>query len=202
MDNDGNKITWSVIIIAAVASIGLMFVNFMPSQTANIKAAIGNELSSFINSNKSDSSSNSSSSSHTDVGTNLLKGTSSSEQSYIGDFSTVPGWSWTNPKPIAVNAGSTYTYSIYLTKLTGSFVLGYWTYNSDKTYTGWYPSRYDNRVGKVSWTFTTPSNASYISPHIVHVSNDFACTAKEEKLEKGSVATPWCPNPADHIVSD
>lgn len=192
MDNDGNKITWSVIIIAAVASIGLMFVNFMPSQTSHIKTAIGNELSSFGNNNI-----------QYDVGTNLLKGTSSSEQSYIGDFSTVPGWSWANPKPIAVNAGNTYTYSIYLTKVTGSYVLEYWGYDSNKTYiTELYHGTFGRSSGKVSWTFTVPSNVSYISPHIVHTSNDFACTAKEEKLEKGSVATPWCPNPADHIVSD
>ena len=125
---------------------------------------------------------------------NLLTGTSSSEQSYTGDFSTVPGWS--NNRH-AVNVGSTYTYSIYLTKLTGSFALGYWVFDSNKTYAGWFPGPLYSSLGKASWTFTIPSGISYIVPHVVHRSDDFACTAKEEKLELGSHATDWSPNPAD-----
>lgn len=126
---------------------------------------------------------------------NLLMGTSSSEQSFTGDFSTYSGWIndvW-RAISIAVNAGSTYTYSIYLTKLTGSFVLGYWAYDSNKNYTGWVPSGIYYSLGKASWTFTVPNGTSYIVPHVVHNSNDFTCTAKEEKLELGSYATPWSP---------
>ena len=134
------------------------------------------------------------------VGTNLLLGTSSSEQSYTGDFSTVPSWGNTR---VAVNAGSTYTYSIYLTKLTGSFVLGFWTYDSNGAYITWVHSDYYSSLGKVSYTFTVPSGVSYISPHAAHLSDDFACIAKEEKLELGSHATDWCPNPEDKVnVSD
>ncbi|MGA3439816.1 hypothetical protein ACA574_16700, partial [Lactiplantibacillus plantarum] len=134
------------------------------------------------------------------VGTNLLVGTSSSEQSHTSDFSTIPGWGWGIFPPgsqPAVNVGSTYTYSIYFTKLTGSFVLGFWAYDSDKKYVGWFSSGANSSLGKVSWTFKVPSGVSYIAPHVVHASDDFACTAKEEKLEKGSLATDWCPNPAD-----
>lgn len=129
-------------------------------------------------------------------GRNLLTGTSSSEQSYTGDFSTVPGWGGSGQRP-AVSAGSTYTYSIYLTKLTGSFVLGYWGYDSNNKYVKWVSGPLYSSSGKASWTFAIPSGISYISPHIVHRSDDFACTAKEEKLEKGSVATPWTPAPED-----
>jgi len=125
---------------------------------------------------------------------NLLTGTISSEQSYTGDFSTVPGW---DNNRHAVNVGSTYTYSIYLTKLTGSFALGYWGYDSNKKYTGWFPSAVYSSFGKASWTFTIPSDISYIVPHVVHRSDDFTCTAKEEKLELGTTASPWSPNPAD-----
>lgn len=126
---------------------------------------------------------------------NLLMGTSSSEQSFTGDFSTYSGWinDVGRAISIAVNAGSTYTYSIYLTKLTGSFVLGYWAYDSNKNYTGWVPSGIYYSLGKASWTFTVPNGTSYIVPHVVHNSNDFTCTAKEEKLELGSYATPWSP---------
>lgn len=134
------------------------------------------------------------------VGTNLLVGTSSSEQSHTGDFSTIPGWSWGNFPPgsqPAVNVGSTYTYSIYFTKLTGSFVLGYWGYDSDKKYVGWFPSAASSLSGKLSYTFTIPSGISYIAPHVVHFSDDFACTVKEEKLELGSRATDWCLNPSE-----
>jgi hypothetical protein len=139
------------------------------------------------------------------VGTNLLTGTSSSEQSYMNDFSTVPGWIYSNflqgSQP-AVNVGSTYTYSIYLTKLTGSFALGYWGYDSNKKYARWFPSPIYSSLGKVSWTFTIPSGISYIVPHVVHASDDFTCTAKEEKLEKGSVATDWCLAPEDQATVD
>ena len=137
------------------------------------------------------------------VGTNLLVGTSSSEQSHTSDFSTIPGWGWGIFPPgsqPAVNVGSTYTYSIYFTKLTGSFVLGFWAYDSDKKYVGWFSSGANSSLGKVSWTFKVPSGVSYIAPHVVHASDDFACTAKEEKLEKGSLATDWCPNPADNAT--
>ena len=132
-------------------------------------------------------------------GRNLLIGTSSSEQSYTGDFSTVPGWANnTSLAPIiAVNVGSTYTYSINLTKLTGSFVLGYWAYDSNKNYTKWVCSDIFSSSGKVSWTFTIPSGISYITPHVVHASDDFTCTAKEEKLEVGNLPTDWTPAPED-----
>lgn len=132
------------------------------------------------------------------VGTNLLMGTSSSEQSYTGDFSTVPGFGWGNTSvQVAVNAGSTYTYSINLTKLTSSFVLGYWGYDSNKNYTTWIHSDAYSSTGESSWTFTVPSGISYIVPHVVHASDGFTCTAKEEKLERGSHATDWSPAPSD-----
>ncbi|WP_349603817.1 phage tail protein [Lactiplantibacillus plantarum] len=131
------------------------------------------------------------------VGTNLLIGTASSEKSYTGDFSTVPSWGDHYVSQVAVNAGSTYTYSIYLTKLTGSFVLGYWGYDSNEKYARWVPSGANSSLGKVSWTFKVPSGVSYVVPHVVHASDDFACTAKEEKLELGSHATDWCLNPTE-----
>ncbi|MDN3985062.1 phage tail protein [Lactiplantibacillus plantarum] len=131
------------------------------------------------------------------VGTNLLIGTTSSEKSYTGDFSTVPSWGDHYVSQVAVNAGSTYTYSIYLTKLTGSFVLGYWGYDSNEKYARWVPSGANSSLGKVSWTFKVPSGVSYVVPHVVHASDDFACTAKEEKLELGSHATDWCLNPTE-----
>lgn len=58
MDKNGNKIIWTVVIISAIAIIGLMFVKFMPSQASNIKTAIGNKLSLFENDHTSDSSGN------------------------------------------------------------------------------------------------------------------------------------------------
>ena len=131
---------------------------------------------------------------------NLLTGTSSSEHSYISDFSTMPGYP--NAALFAVNTGSTYTYSIYLTKLTGSFIFGYWGYDSNKNYAGWFFSRIYSSMGKASWTFTVPNGISYIYPHIVHASDDFACTAKEEKLEQGSTATPYMPSASEVTTAD
>lgn len=86
MDNDGHKVVWTVVIISAIAIIGLMFVNFMPLQTSNIKTAIGNELSAFGNVHKSDSSSSKSSSSNTAVEPSLLTGTPADWQSQSIDI--------------------------------------------------------------------------------------------------------------------
>lgn len=122
-------------------------------------------------------------------GRNLIAGTSSSEQSYTSDFSTVK-WIFDNPE-WAVSAGSTYTYSIYVTKLTGSFTLGYWGYDSNKKYVGWFYGATSSSSGRASWTFTVPSGISYITPHVVHRSDNFTCTAKEEKLEQGDISTPY-----------
>ena len=127
-------------------------------------------------------------------GRNLLVGTSSLEQSYTGDFSTVPNWA---SQTITVNAGDTYTYSIYLTKLNGSFVLGYWGYDSNKKYVRWFPSAHYSSTGKISFTLKIPSGVSYVIPHVVKLSDNFACTAKEEKLEQGDIATPWTPTLED-----
>ena len=136
------------------------------------------------------------------VGTNLLTDTSSSEHSYKGDFSTIAGRidNASLYNTYVVNAGSTYTYSIYLTKLTGSFVLGYWSYDSNKNYISWVCGAVHSSSGKISWTFTVPNGVSHIFPHVVHTSDDFTCTAKEEKLELGSHATDWCPNSTEILT--
>ena len=127
-------------------------------------------------------------------GRNLLVGTSSLENSYTQDFSTVPNWTG---QQITVNAGDTFTYSIYFTNLKGSFVLGYWGYNSNKKYVGWFPSAHYFSTGKISFTSKIPSGVSYVTPHVVKLSDNFVCTAKEEKLEQGDIATPWTPAPED-----
>lgn len=137
------------------------------------------------------------------VGTNLFIGTSSSEKSYTGkgDFSTIANWGQYPPgSRISVNAGRTYTYSINLTKLTGSLASGYWGFDSNKNLITWLQSGIYSSSGKVSYTFTVPSGISYIFPHCVGNSDDFTCTVKEEKLELGSHATDWCPNPAEILT--
>lgn len=137
------------------------------------------------------------------VGANLFIGTSSLDKSYTGkgDFSTIDNWGHYPPGSLLEgNVGSAYTYSINFTKLTGSFVLGYWGFDSNKNIIAWIQNGTYSSSGKFSYTFTFPSGVSYVFPHFVGNSDDFTCTVKEEKLELGSHATPWCPNPSEILT--
>lgn len=235
MDNDGNKITWSVIIIAAVASIGLMFVNFMPSQTANIKAAIGNELSSFRTGNKSDSSSSKSnssssrSSSHTAVGTNLLQatdptgfpkdgspdmdhmwvlrsgGNGTSKLIETPDRATRHGFqingntfgnrAFEQPSPFE---NKVYTFSVYAKIVSDddnvTLLLRVWGINTNIKLSSkdWI---------KVTWTVDATKFDLNANPDKVMqfgIAGKGSVAFAEPKLELGTTATPWSPNPADH----
>lgn len=49
MDNNSNKLTWTVIIISCVAVIGLAFVNFMPAQADSIQTYLHKVIANFEN---------------------------------------------------------------------------------------------------------------------------------------------------------
>ncbi|MBU6047382.1 phage tail family protein [Lacticaseibacillus paracasei] len=68
------------------------------------------------------------------------------------------------------------------------------------TYSGpWYYPNNDSGTGRISSTFVVPKNITsvYESMGFIQFSGSGTGTLSHLKLEKGSVATPWSPNPAD-----
>lgn len=144
------------------------------------------------------------------VGTNLLTGTSSELKS-----GTVPagkkdsGQEATNGFQYAVNAGETYTYQVYLGKenqVDAYALIG--AYDENKN---WYAiigqgnTVLANTGGVSEVTFTIPDEVRYINLTPIGFSaqsTDITVYWKEEKLEKGSVATDWSPAPEDMASQD
>ncbi|MFT9269694.1 MAG: phage tail spike protein [Liquorilactobacillus nagelii] len=61
----------------------------------------------------------------------------------------------------------------------------------------------DSGYSDINWTFTVPNNA--VGGYIYFRGDDYASTSdwfgfNHVKLEKGSMATDWCPNPADNAT--
>lgn len=78
----------------------------------------------------------------------------------------------------------------------GSAWLGYAFYNSEKTYLGSRPSKYDGTVQADGYTYnfykiTVPANAAFIRCSYRRVTDGKA------KLERGTLATGWTPAPED-----
>lgn len=139
------------------------------------------------------------------VGVNLLTGTSGELKS-----GTTPaghedgGQEATNGFQYAVNAGETYTYQVYVGKenmVDAHVLIG--AYDENKN---WYDiigqgnTVLANTGGVSEVTFTIPDAVRYINLTPLGFSaqsTDILVYWKAEKLEKGSVATDWCPNPAD-----
>ncbi|MGA3473597.1 collagen-like protein [Lactiplantibacillus plantarum] len=142
------------------------------------------------------------------VGTNLLTGTSSELK-----LGNVPagkkdsGQEATNGFQYAVNAGETYTYQVYLGKenpVDSHVIIG--SYDESKN---WYDiigqgnTVLANTGGVSEVTFTVPNEVRYINLTPLGFSaqsTDITVYWKEEKLEKGSVATDWCPNPTEILT--
>jgi hypothetical protein len=139
------------------------------------------------------------------LGNNLLTGTSSELKS-----GTVPagnedsGQEATNGFQYEVNAGETYTYQVYVGKenpVDARVLIG--SYDENKN---WYDIIGQGNIvlantgGVSKVTFTIPAEVRYINLTPLGFSaqsKDILVYWKEEKLEKGSVATDWCPNPAE-----
>lgn len=135
------------------------------------------------------------------VGTNLFS-QSTATAGYVGGGGTVNQTSASNEiisEYIPVSASSNYTFQMWGTTPSGnSYWYGIGSYDSDKNFisrtapTG--RNQTSDTVEHVSTTLTTTSTTAYVRVSFRKY-NDY-----KAKLEKGSVATDWCPNPSELLT--
>ncbi|WP_080453569.1 phage tail protein [Lactiplantibacillus plantarum] len=147
------------------------------------------------------------------VGTNLLTGTGdhtvtgsshydllSNETADAGDLLTL----FKGLEGQTVTVSVDYKYSGFVAG-SGTNRLGWEvsiTAGNTKWFGSWYQPNNDSGSGRVSWTFVVPKNITSIGEGFGYIqfSGSGTGTLSHLKLEKGSLATDWCANPADNAT--
>lgn len=133
-------------------------------------------------------------------GINLANGTKSDDQSFGNDSQTT-GWriptiaTFDNPQ-----AGKQYTVSVNAKPNGGSWKIQIWDGTSPTQRAKWLCSESTNATQeqKHVLTFTWPSGMNkYLIVQLSNSNDGGQISWNSAKLEQGSVATPWTPNPAD-----
>lgn len=133
-------------------------------------------------------------------GINLANGTKSDDQSFGNDSQTT-GWriptiaTFDNPQ-----AGKQYTVSVNAKPNGGSWKIEIWDGTSPTQRAKWLCSESTNATQeqKHVLTFTWPSGMNkYLIVQLSNNNEGGQISWNSAKLEQGSVATPWTPNPAD-----
>lgn len=133
-------------------------------------------------------------------GINLANGTKSDDQSFGNDSQTT-GWrtptiaTFDNPQ-----AGKQYTVSVNAKPNGGSWRIQIWDGTSPTQRAKWLCSESTNATQeqKHVLTFTWPSGMNkYLIVQLSNSNDGGQISWNSAKLEQGSVATPWTPNPAD-----
>lgn len=133
-------------------------------------------------------------------GINLANGTKSDDQSFGNDSQTT-GWrtptiaTFDNPQ-----AGKQYTVSVNAKPNGGSWKIQIWDGTSPTQRAKWLCSESTNATQeqKHVLTFTWPSGMNkYLIVQLGNSNDGGQISWNSAKLEQGSVATPWTPNPAD-----
>ena len=141
------------------------------------------------------------------VGTNLLAGTSGQLKTGVikkGTFhqDAIP---W-----VTIIAGNYYTYRSFITNSQIDLETGIDFFNSNHDWIGYVGGNIvkAGTSGYSTVKFMARDGAYFINPVYARVTQspygeDKSISWSQEKLEKGSVATDWCPNPDDKVnVSD
>lgn len=136
-----------------------------------------------------------------DVPVNLLVGTSDQLKTGVIKASA---WSQDGMLEIPTIVGNSYTYRSFITNSQIDLVACIDFHNSNHV---WISSTTGNIVkagtsGYSTVEFTVPDGASFIMPIYARVSQgphgeDNSISWSQEKLELGTTASPWSPNPAD-----
>ena len=137
-----------------------------------------------------------------DVPVNLLKGTSSNNTGVIK--ANAHGIDGITLKKAPVDGGQTYVYTITFGDMghTGHSSVGWYDASNNLISSQAGPDiPWVSEGGRFSTVFTAPSNAAYVELTPRYFSQTFPTDTSvswtHEKLELGTSASPWSPNPAD-----
>lgn len=137
-----------------------------------------------------------------DVPVNLLKGTSSNNTGVIK--ANAHGIDGITLKKAPVDGGQTYVYTITFGDMghTGHSSVGWYDASNNLISSQAGPDiPWVSEGGRFSTVFTAPSNAAYVDLTPRYFSQTFPTDTSvswtHEKLELGTSASPWSPNPAD-----
>lgn len=137
-----------------------------------------------------------------DVPVNLLKGTSSNNTGVVK--ANAHGIDGITLKKAPVDGGQTYVYTITFGDMghTGHSSVSWYDASNN-----WISGQAGPDIplvsegGRFSTVFTAPSNAAYVDLTPIYFSQTFPTDTPvswtHEKLELGTTASPWSPNPAD-----
>lgn len=137
-----------------------------------------------------------------DVPVNLLKGTSSNNTGVVK--ANANGIDGITLKKVPVDGGQTYVYTITFGDMGNT---GHSSVNWYDASNNWISSQAGSDIpwvsegGRFSTVFVAPSNAAYAELNPRYFSQTFPTDTSvswtHEKLELGTSASPWSPNPAD-----
>ncbi|MCT3295513.1 collagen-like protein [Lactiplantibacillus pentosus] len=137
------------------------------------------------------------------VGTNLASGTSS-------DWQKVSTGGWGTKvlcDPIyEIVDGETYTVQLEVRNTTVPVMLELFAFTADGNRNNSLgPTKVTDKDGKIIITFTAniPENSAYFMPDLAFTSSSASVESYEFrrfKVEKGSLATDWCPNPSEILT--
>ncbi|NEZ68495.1 hypothetical protein [Pediococcus pentosaceus] len=139
------------------------------------------------------------------VGTNLLTGTSNTQDYTMSGSGWVVGSQSSNGTTISIPAtpGKSYTYSTIVKSTTFDCYPEIQFFDSGKNHILTSVNVPGKDIGMRKTTAIAPENTAFVMAHMVllHPLDSQTVVFNSEKLEKGAIATDWCPNPADTATS-
>ena len=138
------------------------------------------------------------------VGTNLLTGTSNAQDYTLSGA----GWKRASQSSNGTNVsipctpGASYTYSVIIKSATFNCYPEIQFFDSGKNLIYTSTSVHGTDIGVRKTTGVAPENAAFIVSHMLlgDPSDSQTVVFNSEKLERGSVATDWCPNPSEILT--
>ena len=138
------------------------------------------------------------------VGTNLLTGTSNTQDYTLSGSGWVRGSHSSNGNlSIPCTPGASYTYSVIIKSATFNYYVEISSFDSNHKWIANYQSYIGTDIGMQKVTMVAPENASFMTVHVSlnNPPDSQTVVFNSEKLELGSHATDWCPNPSE-IATD
>ncbi|PRO87122.1 hypothetical protein C6Y13_13255 [Lactiplantibacillus pentosus] len=138
------------------------------------------------------------------VGTNLLTGTSNAQDYTVSGSGWALGSQSSNGNSCSVPAtpGKSYTYSAIVKSTTYDCYPEIQFFDSGKNLITNSANVPGKDIGMRKTTAVAPENAAFVGARMVlnTPTDSQTMVFNSEKLEKGNLATDWCPNPADNAT--